>query len=231
MDYRVFFCDDSAEDTEYLLGFVEDWAKQRAYALELRQFASAEALLFALEDEMPEILLLDIEMPGLNGVELARRVREKSEDAQIVFVTGYSDYIAEGYDVAALHYLMKPVDPEKLTTVLDRAVSRLLDRSRMLTLHTTEGVVRVPLREIVYIEARRNYVTVHAKAEYTEKKTLAAVEQELDDRFFRAGRSFILNLSHVRQVLKNEALFSDGTKIPLPRGVYEPLNRAIIDKC
>ena len=231
MDYRVFLCDDSAEDTEYLLGFVEDWANKRAYALEIQQFASAEALLFALEDEMPEILLLDIEMPGMDGVELARRVREKSEDAQIVFVTGYSDYIAEGYDVSALHYLMKPVNPEKLMTVLDRAVARLLDRSRMLTLHTAEGIVRVPLREIVYIEARRNYVTVHAKADFTEKKTLAAVEQELDDRFFRAGRSFILNLSHVRQVLKNEVLFSDGTKIPLPRGAYEPLNRAIIEKC
>ena len=231
MDYRVFLCDDSAEDAEYLLGFVENWASKRAYALELRQFPSAEALLFALEDEMPDILLLDIEMHGMDGVQLARRVRERSEDAQIVFVTGYSDYIAEGYDVSALHYLMKPVNPEKLASVLDRAVARLLDRSRLLTLHTAEGVVRVPFREIVYIEARRNYVTVHAKAEYTEKKTLAAVEQELDDRFFRAGRSFILNLSHVRQVLKNEVLFSDGTKIPLSRGAYEPLNRAIIEKC
>ena len=231
MDYRVFLCDDSAKDTEYLLGFVESWAKQRAYALEIRRFSSGEALLFSLEDEMPDILLLDIEMPGINGVELARRVREKSEDAQIVFVTGYSDYIAEGYDVSALHYLMKPVDSAKLTTVLDRAVTRLLDRSRMLTLHTAEGTVRVPFREIVYIESRRNYVTVHAKEDYTEKKTLAAVEQELDDRFFRAGRSFILNLSHVRQVLKNEVLFSDGTKIPLPRGVYEALNRTIIEKC
>ena len=96
MDYRIFLCDDSAKDTEYLFGFVESWAKQRAYALEIRRFSSGEALLFSLEDEMPDILLLDIEMPGINGVELARRVREKSEDAQIVFVTGYSDYIAEG---------------------------------------------------------------------------------------------------------------------------------------
>lgn len=73
-------------------------------------------------------------------------------------------------------------------------------------------------------------MTVHADKEYTVKKTLGAMESALDDRFFRAGRSYILNLSRVRSVTKNEVLLVNGVRIPLPRGMYEPLNRAIIQK-
>ena len=77
---------------------------------------------------------------------------------------------------------------------------------------------------------RQNYLTIHAKAEYTVKMTLSELESRLDDRFFRAGRSFIINLAEVRSVTRQEVRLSDGTAIPLPRGQYEPLNRAIITR-
>lgn len=169
-------------------------------------------------------------MPGLNGVELAKRIRQKNKALQIVFITGYTDYIAEGYDVSALHYLVKPVSREKLFTVLDRAAERLHSAERTLLLELPGETVRVPLHEIDYLEVRQNYVTVHAGETYTVKKTLGAMERALDDRFFRAERSFILNLSRVRRVTKKEVLLASGACIPLPRGAYEPLNRAIIQK-
>ena len=91
-------------------------------------------------------------------------------------------------------------------------------------------MVRLPFYEIRYLEVRQNYVTLHAKREYTVKRTLGEFEKELDQQFFRVGRSLILNLKDVRRVTRTEVRLSDGTVLPLPRGAYEPLNRAIIER-
>ena len=200
MDYRIAVCDDCAADADFAALCAAEWAHRLGHTAELLRFPSAEAFLFHYaEDKRCDILLLDVEMPGRSGVELAKRIREENDALQIVFITGYTDYIAEGYDVSALHYLVKPVSREKLCAVLDRAAQRLKSAERVLLLELPGETVRVPL-------------------------------YALDDRFFRAGRSYILNLSRVRSVTKNEVLLVNGVRIPLPRGMYEPLNRAIIQK-
>ena len=125
---------------------------------------------------------------------------------------------------------MKPVDRKKFCAVLDRAAAKLESSERTLLLEGTAGAVRVPLREIRYLEVRQNYVTVHAGEDVTVKKTLGAMEKDLDDRFFRIGRSFILNLACIRRITKAEVHLMDGTVLPLPRGMYEPLNRAVIER-
>ena len=228
---KIAICDDSAVDRDYTAGMVEAWARDRGILLILRKFPSAEAFLFQYAEEKDwDILLLDIEMGALDGVSMAKTVRKENEAVQIVFLTGYSDYIAEGYEVAALHYLMKPIKSEKLRVVLDRAAEKRKQQDRSLNLELSGEMVRLPFYEIRYLEVRQNYVTLHAKREYTVKRTLGEFEKELDQRFFRVGRSLILNLKDVRRVTRTEVRLSDGTVLPLPRGAYEPLNRAIIER-
>ena len=89
-------------------------------------------------------------------------------------------------------------------------------------------MVRIPFYEIRYLDVHHNYVTGHAMADYTVKRTLGDVERELDDRFSRVGRSMIVNLKYIQRVTKTDVYLADGTILPLPRGAYEPLNRAII---
>ena len=228
---KIAICDDSAVDRDYTAGMVEAWARDRGILLILRKFPSAEAFLFQYAEEKDwDILLLDIEMGALDGVSMAKTVRKENEAVQIVFLTGYSDYIAEGYEVAALHYLMKPIKSEKLRVVLDRAAEKRKQQDRCLNLELSGEMVRLPFYEIRYLEVRQNYVTLHAKREYTVKRTLGEFEKELDQRFFRVGRSLILNLKDVRRVTRTEVRLSDGTVLSLPRGAYEPLNRAIIER-
>ena len=86
------------------------------------------------------------------------------------------------------------------------------------------------LKEVRYLDVHQNYVTVHARQDYTLKRTLAEFEAELDEQFFRVGRGMILNLKQIRRVTKKEVVLADGTVLPLPRGSYEPLNRAIIER-
>ncbi|MBQ7898742.1 MAG: response regulator transcription factor [Bacteroidales bacterium] len=229
MVYRVAIVDDNTADAEFVQGILNSWADLRQANIQAEVFPSAEAFLFRYaEDKNWDILLLDIEMGAMDGVTMAKRVRQDNEAVQIVFITGYSDYIAEGYEVAALHYLMKPVKREKLLAVLDRALEKRKQEERCLNLEAYGEMVRIPFYEIRYLDVHQNYVTVHAKAEYTVKRTLGDFEKELDDRFCRVGRGMILNLKYIQRVTKTEVRLSDGTVLPLPRGAYEPLNRAII---
>ena len=231
MDYKIALCDDEAALLRLVSGLVGGGAAARQIVCGIETFPSAEAFLFQYqEDKSYDILLLDIEMTGMDGVTMAKAVRREDETVQIIFLTGYSDYILEGFEVAALHYLMKPVDREKLFTVLDRAVEKLRKNERALTLELPGELVRVPLYEIRCLEVRQNYVTVHAKEDYTVKKPLGEFQRELDERFFRTGRSCIVNLACVRRVTRTEVFLDGGLTMPLSRGLYDAINRAIISR-
>ena len=231
MKYRFAICDDDANYARYIRRLAEQWGRQSGAEVETEAFPSAEAFLFRWgECRDFDVLLLDIEMAGMDGVELARTVRAEDDRVQIIFITGYNDYIAQGYEVAALHYLVKPVDEEKFLQVLSRAVDRLKRSEPFLTLELPEETVRLPLPEIRYLDVQHNYVTVHAGKDYTAKRPLSELEKALDSRFFRVGRSCVVNLARVRRVTRTEAELTTGERIPLPRGQYDKLNRAIIDR-
>ena len=135
MSLRFAVCDDDQDYARYIESLAAHWARAAGTALEVERFPSAQAFLFRYEERRDfDVLLLDIEMDGMDGVALAKAVRRDNDDIQIVFVTGYADYIAQGYEVSALHYLTKPVDPDKLSQVLTRAVGRLRRNAPALTL-------------------------------------------------------------------------------------------------
>lgn len=123
---------------------------------------------------------------------------------------------------------MKPLNKEKFFSVLNRAAQKITQNERCICFESGGEMLRIPVYEIRYLEVFRNYVTVHAKREYTVKRTLSEFEQELGSGFHRIGRAVIVNLKFVAHVTKTEVQLSDGTALPLPRGAYEPLNRAII---
>ncbi|MCL2592178.1 MAG: LytTR family DNA-binding domain-containing protein [Defluviitaleaceae bacterium] len=231
MNYRIAICDNEPAQVDYVTQTTKKWAESHNHQVKITTFESAESFLFEYsEDRAYDILLLDIEMGAMNGVELARAIRAKNKESQIIFITGYMDYISDGYDVEALHYLLKPLREDKFFDTLNRATTKLSQNERVLLLKLADESVRVPLYEIRYIEVVRNYVTIHTTEEYTIKSTLGVLEQELDDIFFRVGRSFIVNLRFIKKVTKQDIFLTDGRTIPMPRGAYDSVNRAIIER-
>lgn len=230
MKYKIAICDDSDADRQYVLNMVERWAVSAGHVVHTDNFSSAENFLFHYVEESDyDILLLDIEMGAMDGVTMAKQLRGNNDTVQIIFITGYSDYIMEGYEVAALHYLMKPVKEEKLCSVLDRAVEKLSKNEKVLNFEIAGEMIRVPIYQIRYAEVFGNYVTIHAASDITIKMTLGELEKQLDERFYRVGRSCIVNLTQVSRVTKTEIKLMDKTAIPLPRGAYDGINRAIIN--
>lgn len=229
MTYKIAICDDNNTDSRYIADLVSHWAKEQNLLVQTDTFPSAEAFLFHYTEHKDyDILLLDVEMGQMDGVTMAKTIRKENETVQIIFITGYSDYISEGYEVSALHYLMKPVKQDKLFEVLNRAIEKISKNERILYLDIDREMICVPFHEIRYLEVRQNYVTIHGKEDYTVKKTLGEFEATLDERFFRAGRSFIINLAYIQKVTRKEVHLTNHIVIPLSRGLYESLNRAII---
>lgn len=230
MTYKMAICDDCETDTEYLSALVAAWEEASGHRGLVERFPSAEAFLFKYEDRKDfDILLLDVEMGEVNGIELARRIRREDSRVQIVFITGFPDFMAEGYEVAALHYLVKPVSGEKLCAVLDRAAANLARREKRLQVNFDRETCFVPFDRIVFIEAQKQYVRIHTEGgDYRMKASLAEVEAMLDEYFFRCQRSFLVNLNHVARIRNQCVILKNGEEIPISRGMADKIGKAII---
>lgn len=234
MEIRAAICDDSPETLRELSGAAADWAKQENIALSLETFSSAEALLFRYEERPDfDVLLLDIEMPGENGVALAKRIRQENDRVQIVFVTGYPDFIAEGYEVAALHYLMKPVSRQKLGEVLSRAADNLRREEQSVLLSTERAVRRVPVRRILLVEAFAHSCTVTTdREELAVRESISAVEEKLreadGEAFIRTHRSCLVGIRYIQSLSKTEVVLDNGKRVPLSRGKHQAVYQAFV---
>ena len=230
MKLKIAICDDEANQIEYLSGVVTTWAKKNRHAIEIKPYSAAKSLLFDYCEEKDfDILLLDIEMPGMSGVELAKAVRKENATVQIVFITGYYEYFSDGFDVSALHYLIKPADERKLMPVLDRAVSNLTYRQRSVLLTSPEGDSKVSLADIEYVESENVHVAVHTvSGVYRSRISLAKFAEQLDETFIKVHRSYIVNLKYVKKITRTDITMVSGDLVPISRGMYDEVHAALI---
>ena len=230
MNLKIAVCDDEPKQIEYLTNLVSSWGTQNSHICVIDTFPSAEAFLFDYaEDKNHDILLLDIEMGTMNGVDLAKTIRQTNDTVQIIFITGFPDFIAEGYEVSALHYLMKPVSEEKLHAVLDKAAANLAKSEKRLCITHDRQTDFIPLSQITYIEAQKQYVDIHTENEtYRMKASLSEMETKLDEYFFRCQRSFVVNLRYVMRVKNDCVVLKDTSEVPISRGMAEKIGKEII---
>lgn len=230
MKLKIAICDDEEKQRKYVLELLGAWAKLGRHLLEVKEFPNAESFLFQYETEKDfDILLLDVEMEKLSGIDLAKEVRKDNKAVQIVFVTGYYEYFSDGFDVSALHYLIKPVDERKLYPVLDRAVSNLSYRERSVLLSTAEADIRVPLADILYVESENVYVVVHTVSGiYRSRIPLSKFISQLDDTFYQVHRSFVVGLKYVKKVSRSDVTMLNGDVVPIRRGSYDEVHAALI---
>ena len=230
MEAKIAICEDEARQAEYIKMLAGKWAGEKGIKASIDMFASAENFKSALgEGEKYDILLLDIQMGGQNGIELAREIRQSGAKLPIIFITGFAEYMSEGYDVSALHYLLKPINENKLFEVLDKARKGLESEPEALSLEINRKNLILPLRDIVYIESSLNYIVVHTeKEQHKAKMSLAEIEGRLGGGFFRCTRSYIVGLRYIRIITKKEIILTTGASIPLGRRLYQKINDAFI---
>lgn len=225
MDYRIAICDDSQFDVDFLKKTISLWQNGRSERFSVSAFHSAESFLTSYKQKNYDLLLLDIKMGKMDGVELAKTIRKDNQQMQIIFITGYTDFVFQGYDVSATHYLVKPVKQEVLFEILDRAVNNLSKKERFLFFSIGNAQKRVPVDSIMYVESFLHTVEMTTVSEsFKIKKTIRDMEKELGEQFVRCHRSYIVGIRFIALICRGEVVLDSGKRIPLSRNAQKTVH-------
>ena len=228
--YRVAICEDEQAQRAQLVSLLQALLQELAPEHAVQAFACAQELARALAaGEKFDLLILDILLPDLTGMELARQVRAHDERVSILFLTGSEQYLKEGYAVRPLQYLFKPVDACELREALATDL-RLHHQPRALTLRAGGRTVAIPVAEILYLESRNHSLTVRmTSGEQTFRMALTEAEQLLpQEQFCRCHNSFLVNLAQIVEIDRRELTLKGGLRVPVSQGCREQLRRRFV---
>lgn len=225
----IAVCDDQAEELEALSALLRVWQEEHKATLRYQTFRSATELLDAAGKERFSLYLLDIMMPGTNGMEAAREIRTFDDTAGIVFLTSSAGFAYESYGVRAMDYLLKPIRAETLFPILDRLFLQEQRPREGLTLKCGSTLVRVPFSQLAYVEIMNKRLYFHltdgqlreVAGSLREYETLLLSRPE----FLRVGRSYIVNILQVQELSPAGISTFSGEHIPIPRRLYPQLQK------
>lgn len=201
-----------------IAGFIDRFGTERGLEVRITQFPDGGEI---LKDYRPgfDIILLDIEMPGVDGMSAAEGIRRQDEDVVLVFITNMAKYAVQGYSVGALDFILKPVEYDTFALKLGRAVSRVKSREdTQLLLTTAEGAVRLDTRQVYYVEVQNRILYYHTdQGVYKVRGTMQGVEQELEQyHFVRCNYWYLVSLRHVSEVRDSVAVVA-GDELEISR--------------
>lgn len=205
----IAVCDDQIEELDVLTNLLDIWQEEHKTALRYQTFQSASELLNAAKEEQFSLYLLDVMMPGPNGMAAAREIRGFDEAAEIVFLTSSPGFAYESYGVRALDYLLKPVQPEVLFSILDKLFLREQRQQEGLTLKCGSTLIRVPFYQLEFVETMDKHLYFHLTD--GQLREVAGPLREYEDvllarsEFMRIGRSYIVKATPHKRPL-NELL-------------------------
>ena len=232
---RIAICDDEPQYVQQITNFVQEYLHGHPeLSGQIDSFSLGRELLYQAEESGGfDLYLLDIIMPGLNGIQTGRQLRQLGDGGEIVYLTTSPDYAVDSYSVRAFFYLLKPLEKGRLFEVLDAAVKKLNDRrSKAVLIATRDGPRRLLLDQILYVERVGRGLRYFCSDGAVDSLSLrvpfhAAVEPLLaDPRFCQCGSSFAFNLQHVTGVSGQEVLLDSGGSVAIPRASVAPFKHA-----
>ena len=225
---RIAICDDEKEIRDALKHLVS----QTLPDAEAETFSSGETLIQSASAF--DVFLLDIDMPGESGMRIAEQIRAWNAEAVLIFVTGYEEYMQEAFDVRAFHYLLKPVQPEKLSEVLIRAAAETkrhkgLERASILL--KSGGVSRnIFSDEIIYLESSNKKVilTMTGNRVLEVYRKMEEMERMLDSSFFRCHRGYLVNMKYITAYRADEITLEEGHRVLMSHRRYPAFVKAFL---
>ncbi len=214
----IAIVDDEQVHRDILTKYIEEWKAREELEAEVETFASGEAFDFAWSGEQRyDVLFLDIMMGATDGISLARRLREQGKKLDIIFTTGIADYMQEGYEVEAMHYLLKPLSKEKVWECLDKCLKRREEDAEWILLPTEEGLVKTDVSKILYGEAVGHYCVLECMGERLQLKLgIKELAKKLEGRgdFLFCHRSYLVNLRRASRVGRQDIVMEGGAREP-----------------
>lgn len=227
---RIAICDDDVLQLQHIQSELNQLLAEREKSAEVCVFSDADALIDSIQTRKADIIILDIIMPLLSGMNAAREIRSFDKSAAIVFLTSSPEFAVESYDVKASGYLLKPIDREKFRRVIGECVTAADSVPEVVTLHTAGGYRSLPLQSIECAEAQNKTVRLTQTGGIIDNvsESFTGLEQHLclQKGFFKCHRSYIVNMAYVDRFTTKEIVLRSGTVVPIARGSYRPFNEA-----
>lgn len=233
---KLAFCDDDPAVRDELQDLLEQYQAQQGRELIVTTFQSSLDLLDSMErGNRFDVLILDILMPGQNGIETAREIRRFDSDVKIIFLTASSEFAVQSYTVNAFYYQLKPLRTESFFPLLDSIFEVYgQEQGSTLLLRCRNGITRVEPRRIEFCEVNHRTLFIHLISGKVLESTgsLDKLEEQLAGYgcFLRLHRSYLVNLDCVQSISYRAVTMSCQTQIPVPRGKYDEIKNAFLDR-
>lgn len=228
---KVVICDDDAAFCDLFSRMLEEQFTARQWPLDYVVFTSGQTLLVSDLTDV-QIVFLDIDMPGVNGMEVAHQLREKSKELIIIFVTAFPQYALEGYSVEALRYLLKDDLAGQLPVCVNAILEKLSARRRYIKIQTPDRLVTVSLDDILYFEgtvSRRALLHLRDSSPVECMGRVADYEARLaEDGFLRIQRSFLVNMQFIEDIRNYTAKITGGETLAVSRQDYRKITRQYV---
>ena len=211
------------DDEKVIRDHIREMIENQNTDCDVACFLSGEELLAAAKSF--DIIFLDIQMDGMNGIEAAKEVREKNADTVLIFITGIKEYVFEALDIYAFHYLLKPVTEQKFTEVFEQALKeaglRKMRRKKQLFINTRNKGITIDADNILYIESISRKVEIHTMQEVIEAYgALGELETQLGGSFYRCHRGYLVNMAHIKEYKSDCITLTGGNTVYLTKKKY-----------
>ena len=220
--FNIALCDDNLQFLSLLEGNVR-YECARSVPEELEcvvgpSFGNAEDVLSYIKDNPIDVLFLDIDMPKMNGFELAKVLCKEYKDTIIVFMSAYDNFVYDSFEFSPFAYLRKNCMVEEIPRVLNRIVEKILEPTKQLTFYTKEGNLSFCVKDILHFESKHNYYIVHCanRRSYECRGTLSEVEAMVGQyNFYRIHSAFLVNMEYVDRIVDNSYVSMKGRLLPV----------------
>ncbi|MBQ7573151.1 MAG: response regulator transcription factor [Clostridia bacterium] len=221
MDLKIAICDDDKDYINTIEKYIDDVGEN---GIECDTYYSGEELIVAYTDKglKYDIIFLDMEMDGLNGIETANKIRETDENALIIFITSYKQYVFESFKCSPFRFLLKPVEYDEFERVLRDAQKKLSKKNTTFTFSENQNIITLFYDDVIFFESKKHYVYVHTKDKIHKiRTTLSKICERLDKNIiFRVHKSFAVNFKYIQKISATEiALYGTNTIIPISRAL------------
>lgn len=234
MNLKIALCDDDVKALPVIAGAAEFAFRNQGVIPQLQKYISGPALLQAMESDSFQIILLDIDMPGMDGIDVARRIREKNLKTHIIFVSECENRVFESFEVQPLAFVRKSNFLNDISSAVQLYMNHYAQdqRSQYIDFHTRTGILTLKSKNIRYIEGNGNYQMLYLdnQQEPVEVKMTMDLLESLarPHGFLRIHKGYLANFHYIQRIEAGKLMLDDGKELPIARSKMEEVKRMFV---